>query len=35
MYYIKSLNEAEEVFKALSTPMRLQIMELKIGRAHV
>lgn len=28
MYYIKSLNEAEEVFKALSTPMRLQIMKL-------
>ena len=28
MYYLHSLQEAEEVFKALSTPMRLRIMEL-------
>lgn len=28
MLYLRSLNEAEEVFKALSTPMRLRIMEL-------
>ena len=35
MYYIKSLNEAEEVFKALSTPMRLQIMELIYQNDHL
>lgn len=28
MLYIHSLTEAEEIFKALSTPMRLRIMEL-------
>ena len=28
MLYLHSLREAEEVFKALSTPMRLRIMEL-------
>ncbi|MBP3618798.1 MAG: helix-turn-helix domain-containing protein [Lachnospiraceae bacterium] len=28
MFYLHSLQEAEEVFKALSTPMRLRIMEL-------
>ena len=28
MYYLHSLSEAEEVFKALSAPMRLKIMEL-------
>lgn len=28
MFYLHSLKEAEEVFKALSTPMRLRIMEL-------
>lgn len=28
MLYFKSLEEAEEVFKALSTPMRLKIMEM-------
>ena len=28
MLYHHSLQEAEEVFKALSTPMRLRIMEL-------
>lgn len=28
MLYLRSLKEAEEVFKALSTPMRLRIMEL-------
>lgn len=28
MYYLRSLKDAEEVFKALSTPMRLRIMEL-------
>ncbi|MGN0298677.1 MAG: ArsR/SmtB family transcription factor [Lachnospiraceae bacterium] len=28
MLYFKSLKEAEEVFKALSTPMRLKLMEL-------
>ena len=27
MLYLQSLQEAEEVFKALSAPMRLQIME--------
>lgn len=28
MLYLRSLQEAEEIFKALSTPMRLRIMEL-------
>lgn len=28
MLYLKSLQDAEEVFKALSTPMRLKIMEM-------
>lgn len=28
MLYLKSIQEAEEVFKALSTPMRLKIMEM-------
>ncbi|MBR4182813.1 MAG: ArsR family transcriptional regulator [Lachnospiraceae bacterium] len=28
MYHLHSLTEAEEVFKALSTPMRIRIMEL-------
>ena len=28
MLYLHSLKEAEETFKALSTPMRLRIMEL-------
>ena len=28
MYYLESLRAAEDVFKALSTPMRLRIMEL-------
>jgi predicted transcriptional regulator len=28
MLYFKSIQEAEEVFKALSTPMRLKIMEM-------
>ena len=28
MLYLQSLKDAEEVFKALSAPMRLQIMEL-------
>lgn len=28
MLYLKSLSEAEEVFKALSTPMRLKIMQM-------
>ncbi|MGN1188360.1 MAG: ArsR/SmtB family transcription factor [Lachnospiraceae bacterium] len=28
MLYLHSLKEAEEMFKALSTPMRLRIMEL-------
>ncbi|MDD5935352.1 MAG: metalloregulator ArsR/SmtB family transcription factor [Clostridiales bacterium] len=28
MLYIKSLNEAEDVFKSLSAPMRLKIMEM-------
>lgn len=31
MLYIKSMQEAEEVFKALSTPMRLKIMEMIYG----
>ena len=28
MLYFKSIREAEDVFKALSTPMRLKIMEM-------
>ena len=28
MLYFRSLGEAEKVFKALSTPMRLRIMEM-------
>ena len=28
MLYLHSLREAEEVFKALSTPVRLRIMEM-------
>lgn len=35
MLYIHSLQEAEEVFKALSTPMRLRIMELIYKNNHL
>ncbi len=35
MYYLHSLKEAEEVFKALSTPVRLQIMELIYENNHM
>lgn len=35
MLYLNSLNEAEEVFKALSTPMRIKIMELIYGNDHM
>jgi len=35
MYYLNSLAEAEEVFKALSTPMRIRIMELIYGNDHM
>ncbi len=35
MLYIKSLEEAEEVFKALSTPMRLKIMEMIYKNDHL
>ena len=35
MYYLHSLAEAEEIFKALSTPMRLRIMELIYEDNHL
>lgn len=35
MLYLSSLAEAEEVFKALSTPMRLRIMELIYENNHM
>lgn len=35
MYYLHSLEEAEEVFKALSAPMRLKIMELIYENDHM
>lgn len=35
MYYLHSLAEAEEIFKALSTPMRLRIMELICEDNHL
>ena len=35
MLYLQSLKEAEEVFKALSTPMRLEIMELIYKNEHM
>ena len=35
MLYLNSLAEAEEVFKALSTPMRLRIMELIYENDHM
>ncbi len=35
MLYLHSLAEAEEVFKALSTPMRLKIMELITTHDHM
>ncbi len=35
MLYLSSLKEAEEVFKALSTPMRLRIMELIYENNHM
>ena len=35
MLYIRSLKDAEEVFKALSTPMRLQIMQLIYKNDHM
>ncbi len=35
MLYLHSLQEAEEVFKALSTPMRLRIMELIYENDHM
>ena len=35
MLYLESLKEAEEVFKALSTPMRLEIMELIYKNEHM
>lgn len=35
MLYLRSLKEAEEVFKALSTPMRLEIMDLIYKNDHM
>ncbi len=35
MLYLSSLAEAEEIFKALSTPMRLRIMELIYENNHM
>lgn len=35
MLYLHSLKEAEEIFKALSTPMRLRIMELIYENDHL
>lgn len=35
MLYMHSLQEAEEIFKALSTPMRLRIMELIYDNDHL
>lgn len=35
MLYLKSIGEAEQVFKALSTPMRLRIMELIYENDHL
>ncbi len=35
MLYLHSLSEAEEIFKALSTPMRLRIMELIYENDHL
>ena len=35
MLYMHSLQEAEEIFKALSTPMRLRIMELIYDNDHM
>ncbi|MDE6419397.1 MAG: metalloregulator ArsR/SmtB family transcription factor, partial [Lachnospiraceae bacterium] len=35
MLYAGSLQEAEEIFKALSTPMRLRIMELIYENDHL
>ncbi len=35
MLYLHSLNEAEEVFKALSTPVRLKIMEMVYQNDHL
>ena len=35
MLYLNSLSEAEEIFKALSTPMRIRIMELIYENNHM
>ena len=35
MKHFKSMREAEEVFKALSAPMRLRIMELLYGEGDL
>ena len=35
MLYLRSLQEAEEIFKALSTPVRVKIMELITENDHM